>query len=66
MKNYLIIVIIIAVVALMIWFRPEIAPSGSEEQTAEELTAINAELNRVDLGDLEAEFQPIDQEINAL
>jgi len=64
--TFIVIIVLIALVALMIWFRPETDPAIEAAETAE-IAALNDELNNLDLSDnLEAEFQTIDQEIEAI
>ena len=63
-KKTLIILIIAALIliGLWIWQKPE-APA---ETTADTTAVINKELESLDVGDLEKEFQSIDADLNTL
>lgn len=72
MKKTLTIVIILVVVAvLVIWLAIRTSAPAGPADTAEILgqdttPAINEQLNSLDLGDLDAEFQQIDADLNQL
>ncbi len=72
-KNILIIlaVVLVAVIGIVVWLfqgqtRP-VSESGVESAgTADETAAIQGEIESIDLGDLEKEFQSIDADLNSL
>lgn len=73
MKKTLTIIIVLAVLAvLIIWLvtrtsAPTIGPEGATDVLGGDTTsAINEDLNSLDLGDLDAEFEQIDADLNQL
>ena len=61
-----IIVIVLAAAALW-WWQSQVPAAPSAEETGSDDTAtISQELDAVDLGDLDKEFQTIDADLNAL
>lgn len=74
-KNVLIIILVVVVLVILgvIFFRPGTpvtAPTTGETPGAtlspDSTGAINQELESVDLGNLDAEFQSIDSDLNSL
>ncbi|MFH0712449.1 MAG: hypothetical protein V2A55_01145 [Candidatus Jorgensenbacteria bacterium] len=73
MKKTLTIVIIVIVLALVIWFifrspEPVFSPEAGTTGVlgGDTTSAINNDLNSLDLGDLDSEFQQIDADLNQL
>jgi hypothetical protein len=77
MKTFLIIVIILAVIGVVAWWiakspSPEPAnnynPSANNQIQQEDDTsaAINSDLQKIDVGSPESDFQSIDNELNNL
>ncbi len=77
MKKTLIIVVIVIIIAVLaIWLvyrspEPVSSPAGETAETAEvsggdTTSVINSDLDSLDLGDLDAEFEQIDADLNQL
>ncbi|MDO8467065.1 MAG: hypothetical protein Q7S83_02905 [bacterium] len=64
-KNLVLILVAVALIVLGFWYwnsvKEEAAPLSDDNSSA-----INAELNGVDLGDLDAEFKDIEAELGTL
>lgn len=80
-KNILIAIIVIvaaAVIGFVVWFiqssQAPTVPSGnsygvkinSSESAADTITAVNAEIENIDIGDLDKEFKNIDADLQSL
>lgn len=72
-KNILIVIVVVAVLVLAgVWFwsRQSSAPSQTQQPLTQESSdttaSINADLNALDLGDVDKEFQDIDTDLNSL
>ena len=74
-KNIIVIIFSVVVLALLIWLlvvnkQPTFQPSAeNNDLTApanDSAAAIDRDLQGIDIGDLEQEFQGIDQDLNSL
>lgn len=72
-KNILIVIVVIAALVLAgVWFwsRQSSAPSQTQQPTSQEPSdttgSIQADLESLDLGDVDKEFQVIDADLNSL
>lgn len=70
-KNILIIAVAVVVIALAgwLWYQKGYAPATEQETSQEQsdtTSSIQADLEALDLGDLDAEFESIDQDLNSL
>lgn len=75
-KNYiiLIVILIIAAIGFLVWWyvdqskvqMPTVSKQPEVNKEAEEDVQLDAQIQQTDLGDLDAEFQPIDSDLNSL
>jgi FtsZ-interacting cell division protein ZipA len=76
MKKTLIIILAIIIVAILVWYwwsssssapqQQETSPTVQNPAPNDTTSAINKELEGIDLGDLDREFQNIDSDLNSL
>ena len=70
-KTLLIIIIVLALTAISVWWwtsrsAPSLPSLEPEAPGSDTTSAIESELQNIDLGDLDAEFQNLDADINSL
>ena len=67
-KNILIGIVVIAVILVGVWiFLQQGTETQQESQApADTTSSIQADLDALDLGDVDAEFESIDQDLNSL
>ena len=67
MKNIIIILIILAILLLGVFYFLDMNQPDLQSELEDDTTAsIEADLDEVDLGDLDKEFESIDQDLNSL
>ena len=69
MKKFTIAIVCFVIIAAAIWFFQSPTPANAPaEQTASEDTtaSINAELQSIDIGNVDEDFNSIDKDINTL
>lgn len=67
-KILLAIVVVIIIVAVLIYGKPSVAPTTdvSIDQTVDTTESITSDIDAVDIGDLDADFNALDKDINSL
>ncbi len=65
-QTLLLSVVVVILVVLGIWYFSSSAPQQSAQQPEDSATAIASDLNSIDLGDINSDFQSVNSDINTL